>query len=102
MRYLVLPLLLSSLLSSNSFAGRSNTTEITDIIIKTTWIEIYTDAMGGCGVEPRRWHLLKTHDNYDALLSGFLATKAAGKKVDIVGSGVCPSHEEISWAYILK
>ena len=96
---------LSLAFSSSTHAGRSGETDITDIVIKSTHVEIYTLNTGICGPTDR-WHLDINHDNYQVLVSGFLATKAASKKVDIVGDGSatseCPDAELIDWAYVLK
>jgi hypothetical protein len=86
----------------SAYAGRTGLTEINSIVIKTTHIEIYTASNGNCSEVSDSWDLLPSHPNYDALVSGFLATKASGKKVDIVGRGNCVSHNEIDWAYVLK
>lgn len=102
MNYLKIIALLSITISTSVFAGRSGSTKIDHIVIKKTHVEIYTASTGGCGGLPNRWHLLKTHENYESMLSGFLATRAAGKEVDIVGNGTCPSYEEIDWAFVLK
>ena len=99
---LIVSLLMSTLVSISAYAGRTGLTEINSIVIKTTHIEIYTASNGNCNEVSGSWDLLRSHPNYEALVSGFLATKAAGKKVDIVGKGNCVSHNEIDWAYVLK
>ena len=90
------------LISGSVHAGRTGPTKIDGIVIKRTHVEIYSAEEGACGSSPKRWHLLKTHENYEAMLSGFFASKAAEREVDIVGNGTCPGYEEIDWAYVLR
>lgn len=85
-----------------AMAGRSHTTTILNLIVKEGYVEIYTAADGGCGSTSNRWHLLNNHPNFNALYSGFLASKVSGKQVDIVGNNVCGVAEDISWAYVAK
>lgn len=99
MKYLILIL---SLLTTTANAGRSGETSIKNIVVKETHVEIYTTTGGACDKELNRWHLLNSHPNYEALVSGFFATKAAEKKVDIVGKGNCTGFDEIIWSYVLK
>ncbi|MCB1214379.1 MAG: hypothetical protein KDK66_02765 [Deltaproteobacteria bacterium] len=95
-------ILVSLLIPKLSWAGRSYTTTILNIIVKEDYIEIYTAADGGCGSINNRWHLLNSHPNFNALYSGLLASKVSGKQVDIVGNNVCGVAENISWAYVVK
>jgi hypothetical protein len=101
MKSVILGILLTGMMAS-AFAGRSSATTIVALIVKETYVEIYTEALGGCGTKSNRWHLLITHKNFDAMFSGLLASKLNNKKVDIVGNGICGIGENISWAYIDK
>lgn len=101
MKELLLGILVASL-ASNVFAGRSNETTIVDLIVKENYVEIYTEASGGCGTTDNRWHLQTTHNNFNAMFSGLLASKVSGKKVDIVGNNTYGAGEDISWAYVAR
>jgi len=89
------------LLPTFSYAGRTGPTKINSIVIKSTHVEIYTASNGTCSGESIAWDLVPSNNNYQALLSGFLATKAAEKEVDLVGIGDCENHNTIDWAYVL-
>ena len=83
-------------------AGRTGETTITNLIVKETFIEIYTSAADDCGSNPNRWHLLTSHSNFNAMYSGLLASKVSGKAVDIVGNNTCGTGEDVSWGYVVK
>ncbi|MCW8091865.1 hypothetical protein [Alteromonas sp. ASW11-130] len=101
MRKLVIGLIILAF-SAYSYAGRSAPTKITKLIVKADYIEIWTDSTGSSCSSSDKWHLVNSHPNYDALYSGFLASKASEKRVDIVGTEKCyGSYEEVSWAYVL-
>lgn len=93
--------MLALFVSLSVHAGRSGKTQIKTIIVKSTWIELYTVSQGGCGTDPNRWHLNNDHPNYQAMYSGLLASKTTGKNVDIVGKNICGVAEEIDWAYVV-
>ncbi len=103
MRFIFAVLLSFVLLSGTAHAaGRSGKTTITLIVVKTNVVEFFTVAHGGGAcTTTNRWHLLKTHSNYEVLVSGLLTAKTAGTEVDISGNGTCNgSGEELSWAVI--
>ncbi|MCE9686292.1 hypothetical protein LZP73_08715 [Shewanella sp. AS16] len=93
--------LLMVVLSTSAIAGRSTPTTIKSLIVKSDYVEIWTNSTGGdCSIN-NGWHLLNTNPNFNALYSGFLASKTSGKQVDIVGAGACDgSYEIVSWAYV--
>ena len=94
--------LISALISINVNAGRSAPTGIKNIVVKAEYVEIWTDNEGGDCTTSNGWHLMNSHPNFEAIYSGFLASKASDKKVDIVGTGNCNgNHEIISWSYVV-
>lgn len=89
------------LLSIQSHAGRTAPTIIKHIVVKSDYVEVWTQNTGGSCGNSAGWHLMNNHPNFDSLYSGFLASKASNKKVDIVGNGECNGkYEKISWAYV--
>jgi|GEM_PF-4740864 len=105
----ILSVFFSSLLlvsAAQAAPGRTGQTTITNIVVKQGVVEFYTvagaDAIGDVNCSnKKRWHLLKVHQNFEALFSGLLTAKTAGTPVDISGNGSCNgSGEIIEWAYI--
>lgn len=94
--------LLFILLTTNSYAGRTHLTTIDKLIVKSTYIEIWTVAAGGCGSNPNMWTLTIPTDSssteqkmfFQSMYSGLLASKTSEKKVDIVGNSTCGVGEE--------
>ena len=91
--------------AGSAFAGRSGKTKVKTIIVKKTYVEIYTETVSspGCGgANGTRWHLKTDHPNYQAMYSGLLAARTSNSYVDIVGDGTCNVGEHIDWAYVSR
>ena len=94
------------LVTTSAMAGRSNSTSVTHLIVKPDHVAVYTGTSNATCATPNMWILEQDHPNYDQMYKGLLASKLAGGKVDIVGTGTCSSAdargERIHWAYVAQ